>query len=84
MLHPSGWPVLGWLTGGVALPQPKCNSCVDFAIARWLVGKASDKARIMLSCLFRYSLVVPFSDFDHEVFLLCIFADKTPYSVAIY
>ena len=46
-----------WLTGGVALPQPKCNWSVGFAIARWPVGKASDNARIMLSSLFRYSLV---------------------------
>ena len=46
-----------WLTGGVALPQPKCNWSVGFAIARWPVGKASDNARIMLSSLFRFSLV---------------------------
>ena len=46
-----------WLTGGVALPQPKCNWSVGFAIARWPVGKASDNARIMLFNLFRYSLV---------------------------
>ena len=46
-----------WLTGGVALPQPKCNWSVGFAIARWPVGKASDNARIMLSSLFRYSPV---------------------------
>ena len=46
-----------WLTGGVALPQPKCNWSVGFAIARWPVGKTSDNARIMLSSLFRYSLV---------------------------
>ena len=46
-----------WLTGGVALPQPKCNWSVGFAIARWPVGKASDNARIMLSSWFRYSLV---------------------------
>ena len=46
-----------WLTGGVALPQSKCNWSVGFAIARWPVGKASDNARIMLSSLIRYSLV---------------------------
>ena len=46
-----------WLAGGVALPQSKCNWSVGFAIARWPVGKASDNARIMLSSLFRYSLV---------------------------
>ena len=38
-----------WLTGRVALPQPKCNWSVGFAIARRHVGKASDNARIMLS-----------------------------------
>ena len=47
-----------WLTGGVTLPQPKCNWSIGFAIARWPMGKASDNARIiMLSSLFRYSLV---------------------------
>ena len=46
-----------WLTGGVALPQSKCNWSVGFAIAQWPVGKASDNARIMLSSLIRYSLV---------------------------
>ena len=46
-----------WLTGGVALPQSKCNWSVGFVIARWPVGKASDNARIMLSSLIRYSLV---------------------------
>ena len=29
----------------------------SIAIARWPVGKVSDNARIMLSSLFRYSLV---------------------------
>ena len=46
-----------WLTSGVALPQPKCNWSVGFAIARWLARKASDNSRIMLSSLFTYSLV---------------------------
>ena len=36
-----------WLTGGVALPQPKCHWSVGFAIARWPVGKASENARII-------------------------------------
>ena len=62
-----------WLTGGVALPQPKCNWSVGFAIARWPVGKASDNARIMLSSLFRYSLVQTISDFYHEMFFFGYF-----------
>ena len=72
-----------WLIGGVALPQPKCNWSVGFAIARWPVGKASDNASIMLSSLFGYSLAQTFSDFDHERSLLGIFAYKTPYCVLI-
>ena len=46
-----------WFTGGMTRLQPKCNWSVGFAIAWWPVGKASDKARIMLFNLFRYSLV---------------------------